>query len=83
MSAIIDKLADDLAKDAIEAADALGDDQLIMDIAKHLASSSTTAEEAFLTAARVRMALTRARKLLEDRVDAAAARIGASEIPPE
>ncbi|MEM9580972.1 MAG: hypothetical protein AAF891_09825 [Pseudomonadota bacterium] len=36
MSAIIDKLADDLARDAIEAADALGDEQLIMDIAKML-----------------------------------------------
>ena len=75
MSAIIDKLADDLAKDAIEAATALGDEELIVDIGNHLASSSTTAEEAFMTAARVRMALIRARKLLEDRIDAAAAKL--------
>ncbi|MGH1579035.1 hypothetical protein [Planktotalea sp.] len=77
MSAIIDKLADDLAKDAIEAATALGDEELVVDIGKHLASSSTTAEEAFMTAARVRMALIRARKLLEDRIDAAAAKLDA------
>lgn len=75
MSAIIDKLADDLARDAIEAAEALGDEQLIMDMAKMLASSSTTAEEAFLTAARVRMALTRARRMLEDRIESAAAKL--------
>ena len=75
MSAIIDKLADDLARDAIEAADALGDEMLIMDIAKMLASSSTTAEEAFLTAARVRMALTRGRNMLEERIEAAAAKL--------
>lgn len=75
MSAIIDKLADDLAKDAIEAATALGDEELIVDIGNNLASSSTTAEEAFMTAARVRMALIRARKLLEDRIDKAAAKL--------
>ena len=75
MSAIIDKLADDLAKDAIEAATALGDEQLIVDLGNNVASSSTTAEEAFMTAARVRMALIRARKLLEDRIDKAAAKL--------
>ena len=75
MSAIIDKLADDLARDAIEAATALGDEELIVDIGNNLASSSTTAEEAFMTAARVRMALIRARKLLEDRIDKAAAKL--------
>lgn len=68
MSAIIDKLADDLAKDAIEAADALGDDQMISTLAKTLATSSATAEEAFLTAARVRMALIRAREVMNDRI---------------
>lgn len=68
MSAIIDKLADDLAKDAIEAADALGDDQMISTLAKTLATSSATAEEAFLTAARVRMALIRAREVMNERI---------------
>jgi len=75
MSAIIEKLADDLAKDAIEAASALGDEELVVDIGNNLASSSTTAEEAFMTAARVRMALIRARKMLEERIDAAAAKL--------
>ena len=79
MSAIIEKLADDLAKDALDAAEALGDEELIMDIAKMLASSSTTAEEAFLTAARVRMALARARKMLEERIDTAAADLQAKQ----
>lgn len=79
MSAIIEKMADDLARDAIEAADALGDEDLVFDLAKLLASSSTTAEEAYLTAARVRMALMRARKALEERIDKAAAEIGKAE----
>lgn len=73
MSAIIDKLAHELAQDAIDAAETLGDEELVMDIARMLASSSTTAEEAFLTAARVRMALVRGRKMLNERIDAAAA----------
>jgi hypothetical protein len=51
MTAIIEKMADDLARDAIEAADAMGDEELVMDLGKMLASSSTTAEEAYLTAA--------------------------------
>ena len=76
MSSIIEKMADELARDALEAADALGDEQLIPDIAKFLAASSTTAEEAFLTAARVRMALGRARKMLEGRIEKAAAELG-------
>ena len=75
MSAIIDKLADDLAKDAIEAATALGDEELVVDIGNQLASSSTTAEEAFMTAARERMALIRGVQMLNDRIDRAAARM--------
>lgn len=75
MSAIIEKMADDLARDAIEAAEALGDEELINNIGKLLASSSTTAEEAFLTAARVRMALKRARAFLDERIDEAAAKL--------
>ncbi|WP_293450545.1 hypothetical protein [Planktotalea sp.] len=75
MSAFIGKLADDLAKDAIEAATALGDEELVIDIGNLLASSSTTAEEAYMTAARVRMALTRGRNMLNDRIDRAAAKL--------
>lgn len=84
MSAIIDKLADDLARDAIEAANALGDEELVVDIGNLLASSSTTAEEAFMTAARVRMALNRGRKMLNERIDRAAARLdAAADTSPE
>ena len=84
MSAIIDKLADDLARDAIEAANALGDEELVVDIGNLLASSSTTAEEAFMTAARVRMALDRGRKMLNERIDRAAARVdAAADTSPE
>lgn len=75
MSAIIEKMADDLARDAIAAADAMGDEELINRIGKLLASSSTTAEEAFLTAARVRIALQRARTYLEEQIDEAATRL--------
>lgn len=78
MTAIIDKMADDLARDAIEAAEALGDEELIMHMGQLLASSSTTAEEAFMTAVRVRLALMRARKMLEERIDAAASKLDKS-----
>ena len=74
MSAIIDKLAHDLAVDAIEAATALGYEELVVDIGNNLASSSTTVEEAFRTAARVRMSITHARKLLDSRINAGAAK---------
>ena len=68
---ITEDLADALARDAIEAAKVLEDDLLIEQIAKTLGDSSTTTQEAFLTAVRVRLAEKRARKFLETKLNAA------------
>lgn len=67
---ITEDLADRLARDVIEAAELMADETLVADIAKVMAASSTTTEEAFLTAVRVRLAEKRGRKFLEDRVRA-------------
>ena len=65
MSALIEKLADDLAKDVIRAAEELDDDGLVAEIAQVIGASSPSTEEAFRTAARVRLAMARARKYLD------------------
>jgi hypothetical protein len=68
---VTEDLADALAKDAIEAAETLGDELLIDQIAKSLGDSSTTTQEAFLTAVRVRQAEKRARRFLNSKIEAA------------
>ena len=63
---ITEDLADDLAKDTLEAA-AKADNQKIVDqVSEVLGATSTTAQEAYLTAVRVRRAVTRARTTLDD-----------------
>jgi hypothetical protein len=71
MSRIAEELADQLAQDVIAAAARLGDDRLIEDIAQSIGASSPTTEEMFRTLVRVRIAEARARKLLEQRLNAA------------
>jgi len=61
---IVEDLADDLAKDALDAAHRLEDEKLVDAISEILGASSTTAQEAFLTATRVRRAEARAREFL-------------------
>jgi hypothetical protein len=53
----------------------LGDDRLVEEIAQVIGASSPTTEELFRTLVRVRMAETRARKLLSSRLAAAEARL--------
>lgn len=82
MSSITEELADRLAQDVIAAAEDLGDDNLIMDIGKVIAASSTTTQEAYMTAIRVRLSEARARKALAERIAAGprpGARRGLSE----
>lgn len=67
---ITEDLADQLAQDAIKALDMTGDENLIDDIAKLLGATSQTAEEAFMTAVRVRRANARAREMLIAKVRA-------------
>lgn len=66
-------LADDLAQDVIEAAEAMGDDTLIDQINKMLEASSSTMQEAYMSSVRARIAETRARNFLEGRLRKAAA----------
>ncbi|MDA0963219.1 MAG: hypothetical protein O2898_09925 [Proteobacteria bacterium] len=66
--ALLNDLADKLAIDVLKVVDKLGDDQLIKDVAKILAASSTPMEEAFLSCARMRQAEQRARAYLREHV---------------
>ncbi len=76
---IVDDLADDLAKDAINVAEALGDPTVLEKISKVLGDTSTTTQEAFLTAVRVRLAEKRARKYIET-LQAQAAKSGKARV---
>jgi len=68
--AVLDDLADELAKDTIKHAATLGDeDDVIRAVAKQLGASSTTMEEAFMTSIRVRLAERRARRFLEEQIE--------------
>ena len=62
---IVEDLADGLAKDAIDVAEALGDPTVLEKISKLLGDTSTTTQEAYLTAVRVRLAEQRARKYIQ------------------
>lgn len=62
---VVEDLADGLARDVIEAAEEIGDPNLIDEVAKMLLSTSQTTQEAFMTAVRVRLAERRARQFLE------------------
>lgn len=64
MSSIAEELADKLAVDVLRAMEELGDDDLVNEIAQVIGTSSPTTEEAFRTAARIRIAERRARDYL-------------------
>ena len=66
----VEDIADKLAQDTMKVMARTGDDQLYEEVAKTIAASSTTLEEAYLTAIRVRLAAVRGRKLLEARLKA-------------
>lgn len=68
MSDMVQQLADALAKDTIAASLKLGDEDLVNEVAQVLATTSPTTEEAFRTAARVRLAEARARQYLEKKL---------------
>lgn len=67
---VVDVLANNLAKDAIELANKLGDDDIIYETAKVLVATSSTMEEAYMTSIRVRLAERRARRFLEEKAQA-------------
>ncbi|ARC88494.1 hypothetical protein [Rhodovulum sp. MB263] len=73
MSALED-LADQLARDALDAAVRLGDDRLIEEISKAVGASSPVAQEAFVSAVRIRQALARGRAVMDSRMSQATGR---------
>ena len=64
---VAEELADNLAKDAIELANELGNDDIIYETAKVLVATSSTMEEAYRTSIRVRLAERHARRFLEEK----------------
>ncbi len=65
---VLEDLADALARDVIQAAHDLGDEGLIAEIGKVIGASSTTTQEAYMTAVRVRLSEQRARLALAERI---------------
>ncbi|GAA0303731.1 hypothetical protein [Rhodovulum strictum] len=63
--AILDDLADALAREALELAEELDDERLIDEMSKAIGESSPTTQEAFMTAVRIRRALGRGRAVME------------------
>ena len=68
--AILEELAEALARDTVAAMDELGEDRLYMEVGKVLGAASPTVQEAFLTAVRFMLAERRGRKFLEATVEA-------------
>ena len=64
---VVEELADNLAKDAIELANKLGNDDIVYETAKVLVATSSTMEEAYMTSIRVRLAERRVRPFLEEK----------------
>lgn len=80
---IMEELADALAKETIEAMEHFGDDeQIIQDVGRVVGASSVTTQEAFFTAARVRLAEKRGRAYLQTRIREAKEGLAASAPPP-
>ncbi|QIE44244.1 hypothetical protein G5B38_01130 [Pseudohalocynthiibacter aestuariivivens] len=67
---VTEDLADALAQDVLKAIDLTGDEDLVDELAQMMGATSQTAEEAFLTAVRVRRANIKARQILLAKVKA-------------
>ncbi|KAJ55378.1 hypothetical protein ACMU_11830 [Actibacterium mucosum KCTC 23349] len=65
---VVEDLADDLAVKVIEASKATDNPKLIDDVAEEILKTSSTTQEAFLSAVRVRLSVERAEKYLAGRM---------------
>ncbi len=63
---ILNEVADKLAQEVLEVERETGDEDIVDEVKKTIGASSTTLEEAYMTAVRVRRAEARARALIED-----------------
>jgi hypothetical protein len=61
------ELADELARETLEIIEITGDQDLIRQVSERLATSSTVAQEAFLSSVRLRLAINRARAFLKEK----------------
>lgn len=68
---LLEQVADALAKDVLAAVDQTGNQDLVEDIKKTIGTSSTTLEEAFMTAIRIRRAEARGRAMLQQMISKA------------
>lgn len=64
----IDRLAEKLAQDTMDAMDETGQERLYVEVGDVLAAASQSLEEAYLTEIRVRLAERTARRFLETKV---------------
>lgn len=68
---VVEDLADDLAVKVIEASKNMNDPKLIDDVAAEILKTSSTTQEAFLSAVRVRLSVERAEGYLKARIEKA------------
>ena len=61
------ELADELAQETLDMVAVTGDSDLIRQVSEKLATSSTVAQEAFMSAVRLRMAIARAKEFLDEK----------------
>lgn len=66
---MVEDLAEKLADDTLKAMKHLDDDRFFIEVAAELGAASTTLEEAFLTAIRVRLAERKARAFIKGRIE--------------
>ena len=66
---MVNEIAEKLAEDTLKAMKHLDDDRFFMEVAHELGAASTTLEEAFLTAIRVRLAERKARAFIKGRIE--------------
>jgi hypothetical protein len=67
---VVDDLADDLARQTMDAMVELDNDRLFYEVAKVVGASSPTLQEAFLTSMRIRMAAARGQKFIDQTLKA-------------
>ena len=83
MADFIQDLADDLARDVLEASKELDDPFFFEQVSKVLGASSTTLQEAFLTSIRIRQAEARGRVFLQQALSAKQSGVALPAAPGE
>jgi hypothetical protein len=80
---VVDDLADDLARQTMDAMVELNNDRLFYEVAKVVGASSPTLQEAFLTSMRIRMAAARGQIFIDQTLKAKRDGGNAPDAPPD